>query len=68
MFNNSSNLRTLILDNCDEETVRKIITVDSFPTGDIGVIRKIYCNRFEVYGLTPPDGWVFSLLAEGDEE
>jgi surface protein len=67
MFNNSSNLRTLRLDNCNEETVRKIITVGSFPTGDIGVLRQIFV-KVDVSDLTEPDGWVFSPLAEGDEE
>jgi surface protein len=67
MFNNSSNLRTLILDNCDKETIRKIITVDSFPTGDIGVLRQIFV-KVDVSDLTEPSGWVFSPLAEGDEE
>jgi surface protein len=67
MFNNSSNLRTLRLDNCNEETIRKIITVDSFPTGDIGVLRQIFV-KVDVSDLTEPLGWVFSPLAEGDEE
>lgn len=68
MFNNSSNLRTLRLDNCDEETVRKIITVGSFPTGDIGVPRQIFVRKDSIGDLTEPSGWVFSPLAEGDEE
>lgn len=68
MFVDCNKLHTLRLDDCNKDTIRKIIESEGFPTGDIGVIRKIYCNRFEVYDLTPPDGWVFSLLAEGDEE
>jgi surface protein len=54
-------LHTLRLDNCNYDTVKKIITSFGFPTGDIGVIRKIYCNYSAAYDLTPPDGWVFAI-------
>ena len=63
MFNNCLSLHTLRLDNCEKATIEKIIGLTtSFPTGDIGMTRKIFCNRFEAYDLTPPDGWVFALV------
>lgn len=68
MFYNCENLHTLRLDNCNRDTINKIITSKNFPINDIGKIRIIFCKRSEVYDLEPPTNWVFSLLAEGDEE
>lgn len=68
MFYNCKNLHTLRLDNCSRDTINKIITSQNFPINDIGEIRTIYCKRSEAYDLEPPTNWVFSLLAEGDEE
>jgi hypothetical protein len=62
MFYNCRKLHTIRLDNCSDDTVRKIINSGNFPTGTIeGVIRKIHCNYSAAYDLTPPDGWVFAI-------
>lgn len=62
MFTDCFRLHTLRLDNCEKATIEKIISpAAGFPTGDIGVIRKIFCNYSAAYDLTPPDGWVFAI-------
>ena len=58
MFEGCNSLHILRLDDCDKETIRKIITVESFPTGDIGVARQIFV-KVDVSDLTEPDGWDF---------
>ena len=63
MLNNCRRLHTLRLDNCNEDTIRKIIESESFPTGEAednwGETRKIYCLEENVGELTAPDGWEF---------
>lgn len=63
MFRECRRLHTLRLDNCSRETVEKIINSSDFPTGraedNWDETRKIYCNRFAAYDLTPPDDWDF---------
>jgi surface protein len=63
MLNNCRRLHTLRLDNCNEDTIRKIIESFSFPTGEAednwGETRKIYCLEENVGKLTAPDGWEF---------
>jgi surface protein len=51
----SSGLR---LDNCDRNTVEKIITSVGFPTPTSGS-HEIYVRSDQVEGLTAPDGWTF---------
>ena len=71
MLNNCRKLHTLRLDNCNEDTIRKIIESDSFPTGEAednwGETRKIYCLEKNVANLTAPDGWVFVDWETGEE-
>jgi hypothetical protein len=63
MFSGCVNLRTLRLDNCSNDTINKIITSASFPTGLInGETRKIYCKQANAAGLTAPDGWEFVFV------
>lgn len=62
LFQGCDKLHTIRLDNCNDDTVRKIITSGLFPTGDIGVTRKIYVSRFFDSSIQPPDGWVFALV------
>lgn len=62
VFRGCDKLHTLKLNNCNQITVNMIITSNYFPTGDIGVTRKIYCNRAAAHGLTEPEGWVFELV------
>ena len=63
MFGDCSKLHTLRLDNCDNDTINKIITSEEFPTNTItGVTRKIYCKEANVAGLTPPTNWVFEYI------
>jgi surface protein len=64
MFENSSKLRTLHLDNCSNDTIRKIITSSSLPTNAIsGATKTIYCKEEEAAGLTVPRNWVFSYVS-----
>lgn len=56
-------LHTLRLDNCSNDTIRKIIESDGFPTGTIdGATRKLYCKQANAEGLTLPDGWEFEYV------
>ena len=65
MFDNCYALHTLRLDNCSNDTIRKIITSSSFPTNAIdGVTRTIYCKEEEAWDLTPPTNWVFEYIKE----
>ena len=62
MLNNCRRLHTLRLDNCNEDTIRKIIESNEFPTGgaeDYEGTRTIYCLEKNVANLTAPDGWEF---------
>ena len=63
MLRSCTSLHTLRLDNCNNNTINKIITSSSFPTGTItGVTRTIYCKESEASGLTAPTNWVFSYV------
>lgn len=69
MLNNCSKLHTLRLDNCNEDTIRKIIESREFPTGeaeDYEGTRKIHVNPDNIGDLTAPDGWIFVDL-DGNE-
>ena len=63
MLNNCRRLHTLHLKSCNEDTIRKIIESESFPTGEAddnwGETRKIYCLEENVGELIVPDGWEF---------
>ena len=69
---NCDSLQELRLDNCNYDTINKILTcyggTHSFPTGDIGVERKIYCKAENKGDLEAPDGWVFSYVTEEEPE
>ena len=70
MFMNCYALHTLHLDNCNNNTIRKIITSVGFPTDEIidaygtKTPRKIYCKRVNAAGLENllPDPWQFSYI------
>ena len=63
MFSGCTALHTLRLDNCNNDTINKIITSGYFPTAAIsGVTRTIYCKESEAAGLTAPKNWVFSYV------
>ena len=70
MFERCNKLHTLRLDNCNEDTIRKIIESREFPTGKIiGIIggtRKIYCLEENVVNLAPPNGWEFVDAVTGE--
>ena len=56
-------LQELRLDNCDNDTISKIINSYEFPTGTIeGVTRKIYCKEANAVGLTAPTNWIFEYV------
>lgn len=63
MFRGCGGLRTLRLDNCNEDTIRKIIESRDFPTGGT---RKIYCLEENVANLAPPNGWEFVDAVTGE--
>lgn len=63
MFYNCNSLHTLRLDNCNNDTINKIITSDGFPTNAIdGITRTIYCKEENAAGLSAPECWVFSFV------
>ena len=69
MLNNCRKLHTLRLDNCNEDTIRKIIESFRFPTGeaeDYEGTRKIHVNPDNIGDLTAPDDWIFVDL-DGNE-
>ena len=62
-------LHTLRLDNCNTDTINKIINSTGFPTGNTDLFgnpitqeRKIYCKEANADGLTAPDGWSFEFV------
>lgn len=57
MFANCYSLTTLHLDECDYDTVNKIITSSGFPADNYGTI---YCKSESADGLIAPGNWVFS--------
>jgi surface protein len=64
MFTGCGKLQELRLDNCTNDTINKIITSSSLPTGAItGVTRKIYCKQENAAGLTPLTNWVFEYIS-----
>jgi surface protein len=70
MLNNCRRLHTLYLKGCNEDTIRKIIESDGFPTGEAednwGETRKIYCLEKNVGKLTAPNGWEFVDCETGE--
>ena len=59
-FYGCSSLHTIRLDNCNGDTINKVISSSEFPTNTIsGVTRKIYVNPDNIGDLTAPDGWEF---------
>jgi hypothetical protein len=74
MFEGCSMLHKLRLDNCNYDTVNKIINSAGFPTGQVTVNgehinRTMYVQETNVVGLTAPDGWEFVYVesSEGGE-
>jgi surface protein len=60
MLNGCNKLHTLILDNCNEDTISKIIWYGSLPTGLVnGETRKLHCKQVNAEALARPDGWEF---------
>ena len=61
MFADCPKLHTIYMNNCNYNTIRRIINSYGFPTGEHpeGVTRKIYCKQTDAAGLTEPDGWDF---------
>ena len=77
MFGYCPGLHTLRLDNCNYDTISKIINSSNFPTGEattaegypLNVQRYIYVQEANAAGLTAPDGWefVYGESSEGGE-
>ena len=69
MFSGCISLHTIRLDNCNNDTINKIITSPSFPTNEIkGITRKIYCKEENAAGLTAPYGWEFIYVDSNSPE
>ena len=74
MFRDCNNLRYLRLDNCDRNTIEKIVHGSDLPNGDInGEKRKMYVQEANIvneWGDKPeaPDGWEFVYLVEAKKE
>lgn len=72
MFERCEKLQELRLDNCDYDTINKIITSDDFPTDNVnidGIIdtRKMYVQEANIGDLEEPDGWEF-IYVEAKKE
>lgn len=64
-FYNCNKLHTVRLDNCNNATISKIISL--LPTKAIsGVTKTIYCKEENAAGLTAPTSWVFEFIEEPD--
>lgn len=66
MFGDCEKLQHLYLSNCNQETVRKIIESEGFPSGRVWdeelheeVNRKMYVNADNIGDLEAPDDWEF---------
>jgi surface protein len=60
MLNGCNKLHILRLDNCNEDTISKIIWYGSLPTGLVnGETRKLHCKQVNAEALARPDGWEF---------
>ena len=77
MFAYCPGLHTLRLDNCNYDTISKIINSSNFPTGEattaegypLNVPRQMYVQEANAAGLMAPDGWEFVYVesSEGGE-
>ena len=64
MFTGCNNLRSIRLDNCDHDTIMKLITDSGLPSETItGVTKRIYVKQANITGLTAPDGWIFDYIS-----
>lgn len=76
MFAYCPSLHILRLDNCNYDTISKIINSSNFPTGEatstegypLNVPRQIYVQEANAAGLTAPDGWEFVYVESGGGE
>ena len=59
MFNGCEKLKTLRLDNCDNATIKKIMSTSTLPTGKTpnGQTRYVYCKEENFINATYPEGW-----------
>ena len=68
MFYSCYNLHTLRLDNCNNDTISKIINSSSFaPASYSSIIRNIYVNPDNISGLTLPNKCKFINCETGEE-
>ena len=74
IFGYCNRLHTLRLDNCNYDTISKIINSSNFPTGEatdasgypLNVPRQIYVQEANAAGLTAPDGWEFVYVESSE--
>ena len=74
IFSYCNRLHTLRLDNCNYDTISKIINSSNFPTGEatdasgypLNVPRQMYVQETNVVGLTAPDNWEFVYVESSE--
>lgn len=73
MFIDCNNLHTIRLDNCNADTISKIIDSEGFPTNKIlnyetgeTIQRKMYVNPDNIGNLEAPENWIF-VDSDGNE-
>ena len=65
MFASCVSLVELNLNNCNNDTIDKIINSANFPTGTVeGKTRAMYVKEANITGLTAPEGWEFIIKEE----
>ena len=65
MFDSCVSLVELNLNNCNNDTIDKIINSAYFPTGTVeGNTRAMYVKEANITGLTAPEGWEFIIKEE----
>jgi surface protein len=69
MFNNCTSLHTLHLDNCNNETLKRIINHGDLPRTYIdGVTKTIYCKKSQLSGVIRPGSWIYSYVYEEEPD
>jgi surface protein len=58
-FMGCTSLHTIRMDNCNNDTISKVIITEDFPSSNQGTI---YCKRANAAGLEAPGNWTFSYI------
>ena len=69
MFENCTSLHTLRLDNCNNETLKRLINYGNMPRNYIdGVTKTIYCKKSQLSGVIRPGSWIYSYVYEEEPD